>query len=317
MNQIKNNIHSGFTRFLEAQDSGDFGITFEEAMRRLKDGEELTEGLWYIFPTVKDFGNTENDKKFGLSSLYEACEYWAVPELRDRLKEVTVALIQNGNGRSAEQILGKEGSLRLQSCITLFDMVDPGVMFEEANDVYFAGKWCKEIAMPLKKDWHDIHNNVWIKYKSKFKDRAFFDLSCHETKTGPDGKRITDEERYATFVDLVKRGYNIYKLAWNYLALRYWLGDKEREEYTSDALLRTYETLRKDIREWMDENHYDTVLLDSLFPDMESEIYSKEVSWGEAAFRLDALSGFAAAYPALSAFTENVIKEHSQLTYMD
>lgn len=43
-------MESGLTRFLEAQKSGDYGITFEEAIRRLKDGKELKEGLWYIFP---------------------------------------------------------------------------------------------------------------------------------------------------------------------------------------------------------------------------------------------------------------------------
>lgn len=306
-------MQPGLARFLDAQESGEFGITFEEAMQRLRDGKELTEGLGYIFPTLKEVGNNENDKRFGLSSLYDAYEYWAVPELRDRLKEAVVTLIKNRNGRSAIQILGEEGARRLHSCVMLFEPIYQEVMFYEACEKFFDGKWDKETAKLIKKDWDDIHNDVWIKYKSKFKQRAFFDTACDETKMDPGGYRITVEQRYATFLDLVKHGYFIYRLAWNYLAIKDRLGDKERQQYTSEALLDSYVTLREDLRKWMEENHYDIGLLDSLFPDMKLKIFSQEVSWGQAAYLLDALARFAVSYPALSKYIDVVIKENSQL----
>ena len=77
--------------------------------------------------------------------------------------------------------------------------------------------------------------------------------------------------------------------------------------------MQTYEYLREDIKEWLEENNYDTGLLDSLFPDMELKIFSQEVSWQQAAYLLDALSRFTVSYPVLSKFIENGIKENSQL----
>lgn len=149
--------------------------------------------------------------------------------------------------------------------------------------------------------------------ESKFPQRAFFDLACDEIKRGPDGKQITDKERYASFLDFVKHGYNVYKLTWNYLAIREWLENKERERYTSEALLQTYEYLREDIKEWLVGNNYDTGLLDTLFPDMELKIFSQEVSWEQAAYMLDSLSRFAVSYRALSSFTKKVVQYNSQL----
>lgn len=307
----------GLERFLEAQDSGDFGITYEDAIKKLQEGQILTDGLWYIFPTLKEFGSSENDKLFGLSSIYAAYEYWAIPELCNRLKEATLTITRNKRGRTAEEILGEEGAKRLHSCVTLFDAVYPNVMFEEANDAFFEGKWDKETAKAMKKDWLDIHNDVWRKYKSNYPPRAFFDLACNETKRDSDGKKMTAKERYSTFLALVNLGYNVYLLALNYLVLGNWLGDEEREHWTSEALLHTFEALREDLKGWMEENHYESGLLDSLFPDMKLKIYSREFSWSQSAYMLDALSRFSVSYPALSAFSEAAIKENSQLTYIE
>ena len=302
------------TRFLEAQESGDWGISFDEAMKRLRAGKELNEELDYIFPTLKEGVVSKGDNLFGLSSLYEAYEYWSVLPLRERLKEAMETLLRNRNGRSAEQILGEEGARRLHSCLMLFEPVCPNEVFYEANEKFFDGTWDKETAKLIRKDWDDIHNDVWKKYKSKFPQRAFFDIACHETKEGPDDKEITDKERYATFLQLVKEGYYVYRLAWNYLELRDWLGNDEREQYTSEALLDTYEALREDIREWMEGNQYDTGLLDTLFPDMHLKIFLREVSWSRAAYLLDELARFAVSYPMLSSFTADAIKNNSQLT---
>lgn len=307
----------GLERFLEAQDNGDYGITYEDALQRLKDGKFLTDGLWYIFPTLKEFGSSENDKFFGLASLYAAYEYWAIPELRNRLKVVTLAIARNSRGRTAEEILGEDGAKRFHSSITLFDAVYPGVMFEEANDTYFGGEWDKETGKLFKKDWKDIHNDVWRKFHSKFSDRAYFDYASAEADLGNDGTKMMKWQRYASFFHLSKFGYEVYKLTFSYLVSRDWLGNEEREEYTRESLLVTYNDLRKALIKWSEENRYDIGLLESLFPNMEREIFNRDISWRKAAFMFDALCHFAISYPQLNPFVEETIKKHSLLSNVE
>ena len=307
----------GLERFLEAQDKVDFGITYEDAMERLKNGKFLTDGLWYIFPTLKEFGSSKNDKFFGLASLYAAYEFWAIPQLRNRLKEVTLLIARNSKGRTAEEILGEEGAKRLHSCITLFDAVYPDVMFDEANDAYFGGEWDKETAKSFKKDWHDIHNDVWRKFHSKYSEKAYFDYASYEAENGTDGKKMMPWQRYASFLHLSKYGYETYKLSFSYLVTRDWLGNEEREDYTRETLLVTYNDLRKALIEWSEKNKLDRRLLESLFPNMEREIFKKDISWRKATFMFDALCRFAISYPQLNLFVEEAIKKHSLLSNVE
>ena len=307
----------GLERFLEAQNNGAYGITYEDALQRLKDGKFLIDGLWYIFPTLKEFGSSENDKFFGLASLYAAYEFWAIPQLRNRLKEATLVIARNSRGRTAEEILGEEGAKRFHSCITLFEAVYPDVMFDEANDAYFGGKWDKETAKLFKKDWHDIHNDVWRKFNSKFSERAFFDYASHEADHGNDGTKMMPWQRYSSFLHLVKYGYEVYKLTFSYLVSRDWLGNEEREDYTRESLLVTYNDLRKALIAWSEENLYDAGLLESLFPKMEREIFNKDISWRQSAFMFDALCRFAISYPQLNPFVEETIKRHSLLSNVE
>ena len=307
----------GLERFLEAQDCGDFGITFEDAIQKLKEGKVLTEGLWYIFPALREFGNSENDKFFGLSSLYAAYEYWAIPQLRDRLMEAAVTILRNSRGRTAEEILGEEGAKRLHSCVTLFAAIYPDVMFDEANEAFFEGKWDKETLKSCKKDWKDIHNDVWRYCGSKFPDRAYFDYLSHEATHGNYDKGMKKEERYASFLHLSKYGYEIYKLTWNYLVSRDWLGRREREDDARENLLVTYNNLREAIINWSEENQLDSDLLETLFPDMEREIFNEDISWPKAAFMFDALCRYAVSYPQLNPFVEETIKRDSLLSHVE
>lgn len=307
----------GLDRFLEAQDNGGFGISYNDAIKKLKEGKFLTEGLWYIFPTLKEFGTSKNDKWFGLSSLYEAYEFWSIPQLRDRLKEAVIIISRNRMGRTAEEILGEEGARRFHSCITVFDAVYPEVMFDEANETYFAGRWDKKTANLFKEDWYDIHNDVWEIFNSKFLQRAYFDYASHEATNGHYGRGMRDEERFASFLHLSKYGYDIYRLTWNYLALRDWLGNKEREEYTRESILLTYNNLRNSLIKWMEENLLDSYLLKSLFTDMESEIYNKGCSWRKAAFMFDSLCRHGVSDPQLRIFIEETIHNHSLLSNVE
>lgn len=301
-------------RFLVAQEDPIEAITYEEALQSLKDGRSLTDGLCYLFPTLKELGATADDKFFSLSSLYAAYEFWAIPQLRDRLKEITITIARNRRGRSAEEILGEEGAKRFHSCITLFEGVYPGVMFEEANDAYFEGKWDKGTAKLFKKDWYDIRFDAWKKFHSKFLERAYFDNRSHEASDGFDGTGMTMQQRYASFLHLSKYGYEIYKLAWRYLAVREWLGNEEREDYTRESLLATYDELRDALIEWSEENLQDSSLPESLFPDMSMKIFNKDISWRQAAFMFDALCRFAISNPQFKPFAEGTIKEYSLLS---
>lgn len=137
-------------RFLDAQDSG--FASYSEALKEIQDGHKIGHWIWYIFPQIKGLGHGHNSEYYGISSKEEAKMYLEHPILGKRLMEITNALLDCKN-TSAFNILGFPDVLKVQSCMTLFDLVMPNDIFYEVLVKYYDGKPCEKTIKRL--GWRD------------------------------------------------------------------------------------------------------------------------------------------------------------------
>lgn len=134
-------VNYDLDRFVKAQDSG--WASYSEALSEIKEGHKSGHWIWYVFPQIKGLGHSYNSEFYGISSKNEAKAYLEHPELGKRLREITRALLDCSNP-SAFNILGFPDVLKVQSCMTLFDLVSPNDIFNEVLEKYYEGKRCEK-----------------------------------------------------------------------------------------------------------------------------------------------------------------------------
>ena len=128
-------------RFVNAQDSETY--TYADALNEIKEGHKQGHWIWYVFPQIKGLGHSYKSEFYGISSKEEAKVYLEHPILGKRLRDITQALL-DCNNPSAFNILGFPDVLKVQSCMTLFDMVAPNDIFSNVLDKYYEGKRCEK-----------------------------------------------------------------------------------------------------------------------------------------------------------------------------
>ena len=121
-------------RFIDAQE----GI-FETALTELRAGSKQSHWMWFIFPQLAGLGRSPTAQFYGIHSLDEARSYLGSAVLGPRLAESVEVLLTWSNRRSAEQIFGSVDAMKLKSCLTLFDIVEPDGPFARALEAFFAG----------------------------------------------------------------------------------------------------------------------------------------------------------------------------------
>lgn len=122
-------------RFLNAQES-----VYPTALAELRGGRKRTHWMWFVFPQFAGLGSSATSWHFAIKSLEEARAYLRHPVLGARLEECAGALI-GIEGRSAADIFPYPDDLKLQSSMTLFDLVaPPGSVFARVLDKYFGGE---------------------------------------------------------------------------------------------------------------------------------------------------------------------------------
>ena len=134
-------VNYDLDRFVKAQDSG--WASYSEALSEIKEGHKSGHWIWYVFPQIKGLGHSYNSEFYGISSKNEAKAYLEHPELGKRLREITRALLDCSNP-SAFNILGFPDVLKVQSCMTLFDLVSPNDIFNDVLEKYYEGKRCEK-----------------------------------------------------------------------------------------------------------------------------------------------------------------------------
>lgn len=128
-------------RFLGAQES-----SYVQALKEIRNGRKTSHWIWFIFPQIHGLGHSYMSEHYGISSLDEARAYLAHPVLRQRLQEITEALLVHSrkrlflSPRNADEILGPLDAMKVRSCMTLFDIVEPHSIFADVLDAFYNGE---------------------------------------------------------------------------------------------------------------------------------------------------------------------------------
>ena len=106
------------TRFKEAQERF---VGYEKALEEIRQGEKKSHWIWYIFPQLRGLGRSHNSEYYGIASLDEAKEYLGDPVLKQRLLEISEALLEH-KGQDIHRIMGGIDAKKLCSSTTLFEV---------------------------------------------------------------------------------------------------------------------------------------------------------------------------------------------------
>ena len=141
VNALQNEGKSDFDleRFVKAQESN--SDSYRQALEEIKSGHRSGKWIWYIFPQIKGLGHSYNSEYYGISGVDEAHAYLDHPIIGKRLKEITKVFLDL-DSHSAYAILGRPEDIKVQSCMTLFDIVSPHDIFEEVLIKYYDGNRC-------------------------------------------------------------------------------------------------------------------------------------------------------------------------------
>ena len=107
----------------------------------MKNGRKTSHWIWFIFPQLKSLGRSANAQYYGIENLDEAKEYLADKILRERLLEISSALLELPN-KDIEYIMGSPiDAKKLQSSMTLFHLAEPTCeIFMKVLEKYFCGQ---------------------------------------------------------------------------------------------------------------------------------------------------------------------------------
>lgn len=125
-------------RFVSAQDSYD---SYAQALHEIEQGSKRTHWMWFVFPQVHGLGHSAMSKEYSIKSLAEAKAYLGHEILGPRLREITAALMAHST--TAEKIFGHVDAMKLRSCMTLFDLVEPDSVFADVLHKFFNDKRCR------------------------------------------------------------------------------------------------------------------------------------------------------------------------------
>ena len=123
-------------RFVHAQDSGglyDGTGTYAEALQEVKNGHKSGHWVWYVFPQMKGLGKSEMSQTYGIKWRDEAEAYIVHPILRERLVEISEAVLNNE--KSVYEIFGND-AIKVRSCILLFESVSDIPVFKQLKSKY-------------------------------------------------------------------------------------------------------------------------------------------------------------------------------------
>jgi uncharacterized protein (DUF1810 family) len=95
--------------------------------------------MWFVFPQLRGLGHSYACQYYGISCFDEARGYLQHPLLGSRLRQSVEAVLPWAGKRNAERIFGSIDALKLQSSMTLFDVVDIGGPFAKVLDAFYGG----------------------------------------------------------------------------------------------------------------------------------------------------------------------------------
>ncbi len=111
---------------------------YEKAFNEIKSGHKKSHYMWYIFPQLGDLGSTSISKYYGIKDIEEAKEYINNDYLRNNLINISEELLKI-DINDPKVIFGNIDSIKLKSCMTLFELVSDNEVFSKVLDKYYDG----------------------------------------------------------------------------------------------------------------------------------------------------------------------------------
>lgn len=121
-------------RFVQAQKE-----VYFRALEEIESGKKRTHWMWFIFPQIKGLGLSMTSIFFSIKDAEEAKEYLDHLILGRRLREISKALLELNTANPTE-VFGAIDDIKLRSCMTLFDVVEPESIFNKVLNKFFVGK---------------------------------------------------------------------------------------------------------------------------------------------------------------------------------
>ncbi|WP_375493379.1 DUF1810 domain-containing protein [uncultured Jatrophihabitans sp.] len=121
-------------RFVEAQDHGS---TYERALAEIRRGRKTSHWMWFVFPQIAGLGFSAMSQRYAIADRSEAQAYLAHGVLGARLRECAGSVAQLD--ASPVHVFGGIDAQKLHSSMTLFDLVEPQVVFRTVLDKHFGG----------------------------------------------------------------------------------------------------------------------------------------------------------------------------------
>ena len=126
---------SDLSRFIKAQETD-----YEIALSEIRSGHKRSHWIWYIFPQIAGLGFSSTAQYYAIKDRKEAEGYLKNDLLRERLVEISEALLQL-ESNDAGDVMGYPDDLKLRSSMTLFREVAPEIdVFQKVLDKFFEGK---------------------------------------------------------------------------------------------------------------------------------------------------------------------------------
>ena len=123
------------SRFHKAQQG-----SYETALAEIRSGRKCSHWIWYIFPQIQGLGFSSTAQYYAIENLEEAKAYLADPVLRERLLEISNALLALDSCDPSE-VMGYPDDLKLRSSMTLFSLAEPEcTVFRDVLDKFYDGQ---------------------------------------------------------------------------------------------------------------------------------------------------------------------------------
>lgn len=121
-------------RFIEAQKN-----SYDTALREIQTGRKRSHWIWYIFPQIQGLGFSATARYYAIKDREEAEAYMAHPVLRQRLLEISEALL-GLESDDARDVMGYPDDLKLKSSMTLFAEISEEPVFSSVLNKFFQGE---------------------------------------------------------------------------------------------------------------------------------------------------------------------------------
>ena len=133
----------------------------------------------YIFPQIDGLGHSSTSKRYGIKSLLEAEAYLENDYLRDHLYEITRALIDQDE--SLLDVFGRIDSIKVCSCMTLFNLVSPDDVFAEVLEKFYDNTVCQRTLEIVGKELSSYKGDSAFERNGIYtQEKAFFESGSDE-----------------------------------------------------------------------------------------------------------------------------------------